>query len=116
MALTVDFNIKRNDTLPSVSGTLLDPDGNAVNLTGATVKFIYRLSTEPRSAAVSGSVVLVDENNGVVRFDWTDGDTDVPGIYFAEFETTFGTGEVQTTPNTSNLILRIFDDVGTGNI
>lgn len=116
MALSIDFNIKRNDTLPAVSASLLDPDGNGVDLAGATVSFVYRLSTEARSTAVSGSAAIVDSNNGVVRFDWTAGDTDVPGIYFAEFQIVFGSGDVLTVPNTSDLILRFFDDVGTGNI
>jgi len=112
MALTIDFNIKRNDTLPAVSASLLDPTGNPVDITGATVDFIWRLSSADRTTAVSGSAVLIDSVNGVVKYNWKDGETDVPGIYFGEFEVVFGSGDTLTVPNTSNLVLRIFDDVG----
>ena len=111
MALNLDFNIRRTDTLPSVSGTLLDPDGNPVNLTGASAEFIWRLSTDAKSAAVSGSAVVVDTTNGVVRFDWSSGETDVAGIYLGEFEVTFSDSNQLTVPTTGSLRFRIHDDV-----
>lgn len=111
MALILDFNIRRTDTLPSVSGSLLDPDSNPVDLAGATVEFVWRLSTDAKSSAVSGSAVVVDTTNGVVRFDWSSGETDVAGIYVGEFEVTFADTNQLTVPTTGSLRFRIHDDV-----
>ena len=57
---------------------------------------------------VGGSVVIdqpmtiVDEENGVVRYDWQSGDTDTPGTYYVEFEVTYQDLSVETFPNNTN--------------
>lgn len=81
------------DTAPSIFGTL-EVDGAPINLTGTSVKFQMRLSYDNRYA-VDADAVIVTPAAGSVRYDWAEGDLDVPGTYVAHWAVTFGDGSVQ---------------------
>lgn len=91
------FKIKSGNTRPSVRARLTDASGAAVNLTGAQIRFrMANLKGETvvdAAAAIEGDPLL-----GIVRYDWTAGDTATPGTYKAEWVVTFTGGVVQTYP------------------
>ncbi len=104
------FYVKQNDTSPAMLATLQDADGNAVNLTGATVRFHMR--------AIGGAQALVDEAatvvtplSGIVRYDWSADDTNAIGSYQAEFEVTYADASVETFPNDGYIRVEIIDDI-----
>jgi hypothetical protein len=103
------FYIKRNDTASAFQVTLLDANGDAVDLTGATVKFIM---SKGATAKVSSPAVVVSAAAGEVRYDWAAGDTDEGGFFRAEWEVTDAANRVQTFPNPGYDEVVITQDLG----
>ncbi len=106
------YYIKRNDTERVIQTTLTFNEG-AVDLTGATVKFIMRKKSlgpnaEPKveSAATVESAV-----DGVVRYQWVPGDTDTTGVYNAEWEVTWPGSKTDTYPNNDYNIVNVVADL-----
>lgn len=107
-----DFYLKEGDTSPSITATLQDAAGNAVDLTQATeVKFHMALRPEPGevhgTAKVSADADKVDATNGEVRYDWAATDTDTPGIYDAEWRVTWTGGRIESFPQDGYRIIEI---------
>lgn len=100
------FSIKQNDTAPSFRATLKDSDGDAVDLTNATVRF-HMKAIGAETSKVDSSAILQDAANGVVQYNWVSGDTDTVGSYQAEFEVTYSDATVETFPNDSYLSISI---------
>lgn len=76
------FVINKDATLPAYQRTLLDEDGNAVNLSTAssvTVQF-KRVGS---STVVTRTGSFVDKPNGVVKYQWISADTATSGDYEA---------------------------------
>lgn len=92
-----DFYIKAGDTLDAIEATIQDASGAAMNITGATTKFIMR---RPNAEArkVDTTCEVVDAPTGRVKHNWTAAHTDTPGLYWAEFRATFPDGKVGTFP------------------
>ncbi len=103
--------IKRGDTLPIIEATLYDQEGEVLDLSGATV-MLYVVSTDELTTLVSAACTIVDAPNGVVRYVWQAGDTDILGKYDFEFEVTFSGGGIATVPNDGYNSLRIIKDLG----
>lgn len=111
---TADFTMKANDLLPTIQAVLTN-SGGAVNLTGATVKFIMRgadatftpTSGQPK---INTAAVIADATNGVVRYDWVIGDTATPGNYVAEWQVTIG-GKPETFPTLTYHSITIVADL-----
>jgi hypothetical protein len=104
------FTIKRNDTSPVLQTVLTDPSGNVIDLTAADVRFHmkqYRSST----AKIDAEATVVDEDAGLVRYEWEIGDTDTVGSYQAEFEVSFIDGTVETFPNADFIQVDIIYDL-----
>lgn len=103
-----DFVIKQGDLLPVIEATLTDADGNPVDLSGATVRFVMR-QVDADVATVNGNAVPDPDqvaNRGVVRYPWLDGDTDVPGVYRVDWPGAFATKQ-ETFPNSNYLVVKI---------
>lgn len=80
-----DFYIKQGNVEPALEVTLRGQDGEPINLTSAIVRF--QMSKVGADAlAVDDHARFVDPENGVVAYEWDDGDTDEPGSYLAEFQ------------------------------
>lgn len=87
-----DFRLTQGNT-PRINDILADDTGLAVNLSGASVKFIYQGDTvgNARTAEVTNS------GTGAVSYLMTADDTAVPGEYRAQWETRVG-GDVISFP------------------
>lgn len=106
----MDFHIKSGDTTPVITATLTDANGAAVNLTGATVRFVMKKggTATPKVAAAATVVSAVA---GTVSYTWTGANTDTPGIYSACWEVTFSGGTIQTFPNAGYTSVAILPDL-----
>lgn len=82
-----DLQFTQYDTGPSLFGTLTVA-GQAVDLTGCTVKLQMRLETESR-VRVEGDAVVVDADTGSVRYDWAEGDLAMVGDYAVRWLITY---------------------------
>jgi hypothetical protein len=104
------FYVKQNDTSPAMLATLQDANGDAVNITGASVRFHMR-PIGSNSITVDASATIVTPEDGVVRYDWLAADTDTIGSYQAEFEVTYADGSIETFPNDGYVRVEIIDDI-----
>lgn len=106
------YYIKRNDTKGMISCSLIEGDGSAADLSGASVKFMMRLEGRPSPKVNAAAVVLGDPSQGVVSYQWLEGDTDRAGDYEAEWQVTYADGRVATFPSDGYIPVRITADVG----
>ena len=60
---------------------------------------------------VDATATINTPTDGVVRYDWAPDDTTAAGVYLAEWEVTYPNGEIETFPNTSNLVVHIEDEL-----
>lgn len=105
-----DFILTQNDTFPPIRGTCLDENGDPVNLTGASVRFIMQ-PQDSETDTVDAAGVIADADAGIVYYDWQAADTAVAGSFFAEFEVTYSTGKVETFPRAEPLVILIRADL-----
>lgn len=116
--MAADFNIKRGDTTPPIESELQDNDGQPVDLTGASVRFLMKPRGGPTLTVDGAADVDADPTTGRVSYSWvgpvgvTLGDTDEAGEYAAEWEVTFADGSVQTFPNSTYLNVLVKRDLG----
>jgi len=106
----MSFQIKENDTTPSLRAALLNGSGNAVDLIGATVRFHMR-TLGSSSVTIDESASVVSQAEGIVQYNWVSGDTADVGSYQAEFEVTYPDGNVETFPNSGYIRVEITDDI-----
>lgn len=99
------FNIKQNDTSPSLQAILKDASGTAISLTGASVRF--HMKALDGTVKVDAAMTVTDNLNGVVQYDWQTGDTDTVGSYSVEFEVTYLDNTIETFPNNQNLTISV---------
>jgi len=104
------FYIKQNDTRPILAATLIDGDGSAVNLDGATVAFKMR-KVSTTVSVVDASATIADATNGEVTYTWSASDTATVGEYEGEFQVTYADSGIQTFPNSNYIEIEITDDI-----
>lgn len=104
------FYVKQNDTSPAMLATLQDADGNAIDITGASVRFHMR-AIGSNQTTVDGDATIVTASSGLVRYDWIAADTDTVGSYQAEFEVTYADSSIETFPNDGYIRVEITDDI-----
>ena len=97
-----DFYIKTNDTSPAIQATLQDNDGNAVDISGAAVRF-HMVKRGTTTAKVDAAATIVSEANGQVKYNWDAADTDTEGFYLGEWEVTYSDTTVETFPNDDHM-------------
>lgn len=102
-----DFYIRRGDRTNPIRRTLVDFDGNPIDLVTRTVRF-YMTNALTGATVVNGVVITpVDAVNGIVQYEWEPGTTDVAGSYLAEFRTTDSEGRDETFPNVGYIEIEI---------
>jgi len=99
------FTIKQGDTSPSIEAVLRSPNGDVVDLTGATVEFLMKSNDGVR--LVEDSAVIDGPLDGVVVYEWSNTDTDEPGMNHAEWRVTFPDTTVETFPNSGYIQVHI---------
>jgi hypothetical protein len=103
------FVIKQNDTLPFLIAKLLDYNGNPVNLELCGVHF--HMQDGFRQKKINKPATIVDVENGIVKVEWQEGDTDTPGTYKCEFEVNMPDGKVITVPNDGYFLISIVPEI-----
>ena len=111
---TTPFVIKKGDTGPSIQRTMEYSDSTVEDLTAGSVVFEMTLALnnapDPNATPITGACVIVDAANGICRYDWSAGDTDVVGEYVGEFKVTNAAGQVITFPNGTIVAQAIYPD------
>lgn len=106
------FFIKQNDRREALKRTLKDSAGAAINLTGATVKFIMKTTPTGTAKVNSAAVIVGPAVDGVVQYNWAAGDTDTAGLFLGEFEVAFADATKQTFPNDGYIEVRVIAELG----
>lgn len=97
-----------------MTDTLLDSNGNAVNLTGSAVKFhmtSWDRSTVIVNASATGPAGGALDTTGQVQYQWLTADTLIAGVYRAEWQVTFASGLIETFPDDSFAIVNMPSDL-----
>jgi hypothetical protein len=102
--MSMVFNIGQGDTSPVLDFLLLPA---TVVLTDATVLFRWRPVGETTWVNEAPAVVAVATGTPTVRYLWSAGDTDTPGLYEAQFVITYADSAVETFPNTAFITINI---------
>lgn len=103
------FNIKQNDTSPSLQVALSNAANRPVNLIGAVVRF--HMKTEDDLVLVNKLATVVNQEGGIVRYDWEVGDTNYYGLCFAEFQVTYEDQNIETFPNSGYIKIKIAQEI-----
>ena len=107
-----DFYIGQGDTASTLLVTLRDANGNAVNITGASVH-IDVTPIHGGAKIVDAAATITDATNGVVSYTFTAPQTATPGDYLATFTVTFGGGAIESFPNAGYYLITIQADAPT---
>lgn len=103
------FYIKRNDTSPAISGTCQDADGNAIDLSGAAVRF--HMFDQYGNEVVDAAATIISAAAGTVKYEWQAADTDVAGFFHSEFEVTYSDSSIETFPNYGYQKVHVYEDL-----
>ncbi len=99
------FFIKQGDLRKVLNATLqyLDDKGKVqevADITGSTVYFSMKNRETGAVVIDMAPAMIVEAMDGLVLYEWIDGDTDVPGKYLGEFTVAWEGGEeAETFPN-----------------
>lgn len=105
-----DVIIKRGDTRNCIKAILKDSAGSQVDLTDCEVRF--HMAPLGRQAIVSRAAHIEDPTAGEVWVVWAPGETDIAGVYRAEFEVVYQDGRRETYPNDGYISIQILNDLG----
>lgn len=103
------FYIKQNDTSPSVLAALKDANDTAINLTASNVRI--HMTDITGTVKIDSAVDVINEETGIIRYDWQPEDTDTAGTYYVEFEVTYTDGAIETFPNTGKEVVIILPEL-----
>ncbi len=92
------YECKVGDTDPPIPFFCKDGDGNAVNLTGSTISFQWRLKGST-GAWTSGNATIVSASAGSAQYRFTAQQTATAGTYEFKVVVTSGSGFVRTFPS-----------------
>ena len=104
------YYVKQNDVGSVTPQTFLqDANGDAVNLTSASVRFL--MAAPGVDPVVAEDAEVVDADTGEVRYTWLEGDLDDAGYYRAEWEVTYSNDAVETFPADGYISVVIREDL-----
>lgn len=94
---SADYFVKQGNTSPAFTATVTDINGNVVNLTGGSVKFVMRAMTAV-GTTVNATATIVSGAAGTVSYTPTATDTATAGTYMVEWQYTLAGGATGTFP------------------
>ena len=106
-----DFTVKLGDTGAEIAA-ILKANALAVDLTGATVKFLMKAASLTGAAKVDAAATIVDAATGSVKYAFTAGDLDTAGSWLGEFEVTDASSRIATYPSAGYIKISIVQDLG----
>jgi len=104
-----DVMIKRGDTRHAIRAILKDAKGNPINLTDCEVSFA--MAPLGRGAVINRAAHIQDAVAGEVWVVWVPGETDITGIYRAEFKVIYPDGKKETFPSDGYISIQIMNDL-----
>ena len=107
--MSYDVTIKRGDTRHAIKAILKNAQGNPVDLTDCSV--FFHMSPLGGSHRIGRRVDIHDAQAGEVWVVFAPGETDVSGVYRAEFRVTYPDGRKETFPNSGYLAIQILDNL-----
>lgn len=90
--------LSQGDLRPPVEAALVD-GGTAHDLSDAREVRFRMTDKGDGSVLVDARADIVDAENGEVRYEWSRGQTDSPGLYRARFVAKYTGGETLSFPN-----------------
>lgn len=105
------FTIRQHDHGEAMTSTLLDADGAAVDLTGASVALCVAPAAGGARIVDDAAAEVTDAAAGKVSYTWKAADTEAPGTFFAQWKVTFADESVQSFPNDGFMAVRITPDI-----
>jgi hypothetical protein len=114
-ALTTTFALKKGDTLPALSVTLLNPDRTTHDLTGAT-RVDLHIELEDETKIAREMAIDADPTTGIVTYAWVAADWDTLVVstkqhHKMEYQVTRPGSATQTFPNRGYHRLEISEDL-----
>jgi len=110
-----EFKIRQDNTQFSIVSTLEDSEHKIVDLTSAQSVF-FRMSPIGGGAAKVDSVASIvgNKTDGVVQYDWLDGDTDTAGSFLGSWRVMWNSpDDFQDFPNGGYILVTITPAVDT---
>jgi hypothetical protein len=107
--MAVDLNLGVNDLGPALQRQLGDDAGSAFDLTGVQGVFFNMVADDGTLKIDHQPAQIVDAAQRIVRYDWQTGDTDTPGMFFAQFVVVFSDGRPVTFPNAGPMRIEVTD-------
>lgn len=105
----MSFVIKQNDTKPALEAQLINSDGHPINLDMCGVMF--HMKDIYGRKEINKPAIITDAENGKVKYEWEQGDTDITGIMQCEFQITFTDNSILTVPNDGYFLIRIVKEL-----
>jgi hypothetical protein len=90
--------MKQNDLYPFEYNLQYD-DATPINLSGATVTLSMWLDGASSATVDAEDCVIIEAEEGTIRYQWKDSETATVGMYKFEFLITFSTGSTVTVPS-----------------
>jgi hypothetical protein len=106
-----DYVLRQGDSGQTITSVCTDEDGAAVNISGATVRFLMAPLTGGDAVLAATAQNENGTNQGQVSYEWEDTDSAMAGHFIAEFEVTFGGGAVVTFPNAGYIVVQITEQI-----
>jgi len=104
-----DFDFGAGDSLPLVTDTMLDRDGNPIDLTGAVVTF-PRQPDDGTTATVRTASIVGDPTKANVSAKAFDAGEIAAGEFFARFKAVLASGETVSWPRDRQYIVHVDPD------
>lgn len=105
-----DHYLVQGDSGTTISEQLLDRDGNGVDLSGASVKYMLWIPGAA-AATINAAATIVTAATGIVSFTPSAGQSAVVADYLEEWQVTFSGGLIQTYPAVRPHKVRIRGDL-----
>jgi hypothetical protein len=102
------FEIKRNDTAPSIRYAL---EPTTIDLTGASVRFKMKVTGSATQLFDKAAVVITATGTPTVQYNWVSADTSTKGFFDAEFQVTYSDTTIETFPNKGFISVHISEDI-----